>query len=223
MKDFLTDFYNKVVNFFQAEKVEGENTKETAKNRLKLVLMQDRSNLEPETMAQLREELIEVISKYIVIDKEALGLNLDGDGESMALMLNIPVVRAKTSEEIQEALKAAKEAVSEEEIEIVEAEENSESENAESDNESDDEEIEETVVEFSEGSIDELDLPCDGGCKCGGCDCKEDNEASDCEKEECCQGECDGECCNEEAIEPTEQKSEDNTEEQPVKKKNKKK
>lgn len=120
MKDFLTDFYNKVVNFFQAEKVEGENTKETAKNRLKLVLMQDRSNLEPETMAQLREELIEVISKYIVIDKEALGLNLDGDGESMALMLNIPVIRAKKPEEIREALEAAKNKA--EEIKEVEVE-----------------------------------------------------------------------------------------------------
>ncbi len=120
MKDFLTDFYNKVVNFFQAEKVEGENTKETAKNRLKLVLMQDRSNLEPETMAQLREELIEVISKYIVIDKESLGLNLDGDGESMALMLNIPVIRAKKPEEIREALEAAKNKA--EEIKEVEVE-----------------------------------------------------------------------------------------------------
>ena len=101
MKDILTDLYNKVINFFQSEKIEGENTKETAKSRLRLVLMQDRSNLEPETMAQLREELIEVISKYIVIDKESLGLNLDGDGESMALMLNIPVVRAKKPEEIK--------------------------------------------------------------------------------------------------------------------------
>ena len=108
MKDILTDLYNKVINFFQAEKIESENTKETAKSRLRLVLMQDRSNLEPETMAQLREELIEVISKYIVIDKEALGLNLDGDGESMALMLNIPVIRAKKPEEIREALEAAK-------------------------------------------------------------------------------------------------------------------
>ena len=39
MRDFLTDFYNKVINFFQLEKVEGENTKETAKSRLRLVLM----------------------------------------------------------------------------------------------------------------------------------------------------------------------------------------
>ena len=69
MKDILTDLYNKVINFFQSEKIEGENTKETAKSRLRLVLMQDRSNLEPETMAQLREELIEVISKYIVMSQ----------------------------------------------------------------------------------------------------------------------------------------------------------
>ena len=126
MRDFLTDFYNKVINFFQSEKVEGENTKETAKNRLKLVLMQDRSNLEPETMAQLREELIEVISKYIVIDKDALGLNLDGDGESMALMLNIPVIRAKKPEEIREALEAAAKQKAETETEETAEEETTE-------------------------------------------------------------------------------------------------
>lgn len=160
MKDFLTDFYNKVVNFFQTEKVEGENTKETAKNRLKLVLMQDRSNLEPETMAQLREELIEVISKYIVIDKESLGLNLDGDGESMALMLNIPVIRAKKPEEIREALEAAK---------AKQVEVNSEEAEA-TDNEN------ETVVEFSEGSPDEL-------CNCDECDCGcQEGEECACEK-----------------------------------------
>lgn len=165
MKDFLTDVYNKVINFFQQEKVEGENTKETAKNRLKLVLMQDRSNLEPETMAQLREELIEVISKYIVIDKEALGLNLDGDGESMALMLNIPVIRAKKPEEIQEALEAAK-AKAAEELKS---------------NEEQTQDDEETVVEFSEGSVEELDLTCDENCTCGcqdgaPCTCSETQE-----------------------------------------------
>jgi len=178
MKDFLTDFYNKVMTFFQSEKVEGENTKETAKNRLKLVLMQDRSNLEPETMAQLREELIEVISKYIVIDKEALGLNLDGDGESMALMLNIPVIRAKKPEEIQEALEAAKAKAAE----AIKAEEE-----AEKSEESEDE-LEETVVEFSEGSIGELDLPCDENCTCGcqegkPCTCVDKEESDSCEAE----------------------------------------
>lgn len=179
MKDILTDLYNKVINFFQAEKIESENTKETAKNRLRLVLMQDRSNLEPETMAQLREELIEVISKYIVIDKEALGLNLDGDGESMALMLNIPVVRAKKPEEIREALEEAKakqlaqaQAQQDEkndDVETIEAIDETEVDEAS-------EEVVDGVVEFSEGSIDEI-CECDGECKCS---CQ-DNETCECE------------------------------------------
>ncbi len=175
MRDILTDLYNKVINFFQAEKIEGENTKETAKSRLRLVLMQDRSNLEPETMAQLREELIEVISKYIVIDKESLGLNLDGDGESMALMLNIPVVRAKKPEEIREALEEAK-AKQIAQVQAQQAENEEESEVEECAEENVDDESEEGVVEFSEGSIDEI-CECDGECGCG---CQEAEEC-DCE------------------------------------------
>ncbi len=203
MKDFLTDFYNKVINFFQQEKVEGENTKETAKNRLKLVLMQDRSNLEPETMAQLREELIEVISKYIVIDKESLGLNLDGDGESMALMLNIPVIRAKKPEEIQEALEAAKAKVAEE----IEANEEVAAETEEQDEA-------ETTVEFSEGSIEELDLPCDGNCACG---CH-DGEACTCGEN--CEGESDAENSNKIDAEESETQTETEETENKKSKKN---
>ena len=64
--------------------------------------MQDRSNLDGATMQKMREQLISVISKYIEIDTEALDLNLEGDGEEIALMLNIPVIRARTMEEIEE-------------------------------------------------------------------------------------------------------------------------
>ena len=185
MRDILTDLYNKVINFFQAEKIEGENTKETAKSRLRLVLMQDRSNLEPETMAQLREELIEVISKYIVIDKEALGLNLDGDGESMALMLNIPVVRAKKPEEIREALEEAKA----KQVALIQAEqkefdgtENLDIETEETETNSE----EESTVEFSEGSIDEIcECDCEGECSCNKdeCSCEFDVHVNNDEEE----------------------------------------
>ncbi len=177
MRDILTDLYNKVINFFQTEKIESENSKETAKSRLRLVLMQDRSNLEPETMAQLREELIEVISKYIVIDKEALGLNLDGDGESMALMLNIPVVRAKKPEEIREAIEEAKA----KQVALIQAEQK-ESEEAETVQETQEDTEEESIVEFSEGSIDEIcDCDCNGECACA---CHEKTEAeNNCEEQ----------------------------------------
>ncbi len=108
MKDIFTGLYNKVIGFFQADRA--ENSKETATNRLKLVLLHDRTNLDTITMQKLREQLIEVISKYIEIDNEALDLSLEGEGDSIALMLNIPVVKARTKEEIEELEKAELEA-----------------------------------------------------------------------------------------------------------------
>ena len=102
MKDIFTDLYNKVMSFFQSERE--CNTKEVATNRLKLVLMQDRTNLDNLTLQKMRTELVEVISKYVEIDQDTFDVNLEGDGNSIALMLNIPVLRAKTPEEIAETL-----------------------------------------------------------------------------------------------------------------------
>ena len=100
MKEIFSDLYKKVMSFFNNEAKE-ENSKKTACNRLKLVLMQDRAKMEPALMEKMREEMIEVISKYVEIDKEALDLNIEAEGYSFALMLNIPVLRAKTREEIE--------------------------------------------------------------------------------------------------------------------------
>ena len=101
-ENIFSNFYAKVLNFFTAGKTDEESSRSNATNRLKLVLMQDRSNLDGATMQKMREQLITVISKYIEIDTEALDLNLEGDGEEIALMLNIPVIRARTAEEIAE-------------------------------------------------------------------------------------------------------------------------
>ena len=103
MKDIFSELYKKVLSFFNQDAKDEENSKDTACNRLKLVLMQDRAKMEPALMEKMREEMIEVISKYVEIDKEALDLNLEAEGDSFALMLNIPVLRAKTREEIEAA------------------------------------------------------------------------------------------------------------------------
>lgn len=119
MKELFAELYNKVVCFFQTEK--GDNSKEVAQNRLKLVLMHDRTKLDPLTLEKMRYEIIDVISRYVVIDKELLELNLASEGNSMALMLNIPVLRAKTEEELElEAQEAAEEESKEEEETIQE-------------------------------------------------------------------------------------------------------
>lgn len=105
MKDIFTDLYNKVFGFFrQAEKKEEESAKDVACNRLKFVLMQDRTNLTPELMDRMRRELIELLSKYVEMDKDALELGFEQEGTQMALMLSIPVVRAKEESEIEAVL-----------------------------------------------------------------------------------------------------------------------
>lgn len=66
-----------------------------ARSRLKLVLMHDRTQLSPVVMEQLRDELVQVISKYVEIDQDALELNLESESNTIALVANIPVVRAR--------------------------------------------------------------------------------------------------------------------------------
>ena len=106
--DLFTDLYNKVMGFFRRTDME-ETSKDTACNRLRVVLMQDRTNLNPQLLERMRTELIELLSKYVEMDKEALELNFEQEGEQMALMLSIPVLRAKSEEDIEKALKEEKE------------------------------------------------------------------------------------------------------------------
>ena len=73
----------------------GNSSKSVAKERLRLVLVHDRSNVSPELMEALREDLIKVISNYMEIDKEAIEVSLSKEDGSVALVANIPVVRMK--------------------------------------------------------------------------------------------------------------------------------
>ncbi|MBY0405388.1 MAG: cell division topological specificity factor MinE [Cyanobacteria bacterium] len=68
---------------------------ETACNRLKLVLMHDRTQLSPTILENMRDELVEVISRYVEIDKTALELNLESESNTIALVANIPVLRSR--------------------------------------------------------------------------------------------------------------------------------
>ena len=99
----LTDLYNTVAKFFRPQ--EEDASKSVATNRLKLVLMQDRTNLTPKILEQMRSELIDLLSRYVEMDKELLELNFEQEGDQVALMLSIPVIRAKDEDEIEEALK----------------------------------------------------------------------------------------------------------------------
>ena len=173
MRDnIFTELYNKLLGFFrQAE--EEESAKDVACNRLRVVLMQDRTNLTPQILERMRGELVELLSKYLEMDKEALELNLEQEGDQMALMLSIPVIRAKDEEEIEQALaEEAKKAeeTAKEDSETTEEVEEPEDGSEEVTEEAEDVEEEKPVKEFPNKEI------------CGDCNECEFSDDIECEK-----------------------------------------
>ena len=70
---------------------------DVAKDRLKLLLVSDRANCSPEVMEMIKNDIIKVISKYMVIDAEGLDIQItstesdSNNGSVPALFANIPI------------------------------------------------------------------------------------------------------------------------------------
>lgn len=164
--NIFKEIYAKVISLFKQTEKE-DNAKDIAKNRLRVVLMQDRTNLTPELLERMRKELVELLSKYVEMDKEALELNFDQEGDQMALMLSIPVIRAKDEAEIEKTLaeEDAKKETSETDEEEDTSEEEKEEEtknddseeNSEENNESSEENSEDNETEDSDEDVKEED------------------------------------------------------------------
>lgn len=98
--------FENIINFFKRagkkeEKKETANSKEAAKERLHLVLMQDRANVSADFLELMKQEIIEVIKKYIEVDESAIDVRLtnkeneDGTNGAPALYANIPILNIK--------------------------------------------------------------------------------------------------------------------------------
>lgn len=75
----------------------------TAKDRLRLVLMHDRTDLPATTMEAIRADIVAVLSKYVDLDESACEVMLEKDEGSTGLVLNVPIRRVKTDAEAEEA------------------------------------------------------------------------------------------------------------------------
>lgn len=73
------------------------SSKDVAKDRLKLLLVSDRANCSPEIMEAIKNDIIQVISKYMDIDASGLEIQITqtesegGNGSVPALLANIPI------------------------------------------------------------------------------------------------------------------------------------
>ena len=70
--------------------------KQVAKDRLKLILIHDRGEIAPQIIEKIREEILQVISKYIDIQMDDVEISVnrsdDDEGENFsALIANIPI------------------------------------------------------------------------------------------------------------------------------------
>lgn len=93
------------MNFFKKFNKKEEkaitNSREAAKERLHLVLMQDRANVSADFLELMKQEIIDVIKKYIDVDETAIDVKLtnqeneDGTNGAPALYANIPIINIK--------------------------------------------------------------------------------------------------------------------------------
>ena len=97
MFENITKFFKKITK----KQNIASSSKDTAKERLHLVLMQDRANVSADFLDLMRKEIIEVIKKYIDIDEKAMDVRLtnetndDGTQGAPALYANIPIINIK--------------------------------------------------------------------------------------------------------------------------------
>lgn len=68
-----------------------------AKQRLQLVLTQDRTNISPETLNLLKDEIIAAISKYVEIETGNVEVTISSNNQGNQLTANIPVVGTRTA------------------------------------------------------------------------------------------------------------------------------
>lgn len=64
---------------------------DTAKDRLKLVLINDRTDLSASELESLKNDILVVISRYIEIDPASVRIDMMQEGRQQRLLADIPI------------------------------------------------------------------------------------------------------------------------------------
>ncbi len=84
------------MNFWQRLRGQAQpSSRETAKQRLQLVLVHDRSQIEPGMLEHIKDEIIAVISKHVEIDREHVEVNFSQGERENRLTADIPLMTSR--------------------------------------------------------------------------------------------------------------------------------
>lgn len=156
--------FENILNFFRKfgknENKETNGSKNKAKERLHLVLMQDRANVSADFLEMMKQEIIDVIKKYIEVEEKEIDVRLtnevkeDGTTGAPSLYANIPIlnIRNDMKKEVEEVTENKD--TSKENAEKEVKEENTEDEKIEAE---EDEEVIEEIIEENEEENKEKD------------------------------------------------------------------
>ena len=72
-----------------------KSSRQAAKKRLQFSLIYDKLEVNDTTLTDLQTDIVDVISKYFEIDKDALELKVKRDDEVSALVFNTPILHVK--------------------------------------------------------------------------------------------------------------------------------
>ena len=76
------------------EKILGKNkSKDVAKKRLQFALIYDQMEVSEDILNNLQRDVVAVISRYFVIDENAIKLDIQRDKNVSALVVNTPIIR----------------------------------------------------------------------------------------------------------------------------------
>ncbi len=78
-----------------------KKSRHSAKNRLQLVLANDRAGVNPELIEKMRQEILEVVSRYLDIDVAEMDFSIQSSDRTTSLQANLPIRKIKRTRELK--------------------------------------------------------------------------------------------------------------------------